>query len=343
MSRLFLSLFSGLLVVSAILVGGYWRDAYVVQPAHDAEEIAFVVEHGESVKAVAAKLKEQGLIGSQFAFETFVRLSDKARQVQAGTFALKPGTNFQDLVGALSNAASVEVQVTIPEGYTAAQIGAAVRQVLPHITEEEWNQAVGPNSPLMAAQSNDSPLVQTLSRRGLEGFLFPDTYRFHETATAGQVVARLYNTFHQRLEQAGIRAGEDGTVVHGLDPYQFVTLASIVEREVRGAEDMRHVAGIFLKRLDIGMALQADSTVNYVTGGTSPSITFAETELDTPYNTYKYKGLTPGPISNPGLDALKAVADPTDNPWYFFLTTPTGEVKYGRTFDEHIANRRFMR
>lgn len=309
------------MLASAILVGGYWREAYVAQPSPDARVVEFIVENGDTFKAVADRLKEQGIIGSKLAFEFFVRLAGKDGSIQAGSFELKPGTNFEDLVRLLSDAQANDVQVTIPEGYTAGQIGALVNEALPHITEAAWKKAAGDQ----------------------EGYLFPDTYRFHEDATAESVVKKLRDTFDTKLKDAGIKTGADGKVAHGLDLHEFVTLASIVEREVRKPTEMANVADIFLKRLETGMALQADSTVNYVTGGTNPSISFKDTELDSPYNTYLYPGLPPGPISNPGLNALKAVQSPKKNPYYYFLTTPTGEVKYGRTYDEHLANRAYMR
>ncbi len=317
MTRFFLSVFSTLMLASAILVGGYWRDAYVAQPSPDARVVEFVVEHGDTLKAVADKLKEQGVIGSKLAFEFFVRMAGKGGAIQAGSFELKPGTNFDDLVKLLSDAQANDVQITIPEGYTAGQIGALVHEALPQITESAWKKAAG----------------------GQEGFLFPDTYRFHEDATAAGVVEKLRATFDQRLAEAGAKPGADGKYAHGFTEKEFVTLASIVEREVRGPEDMAMVADLFLKRLDMDMALQADSTVNYVTGGTNPSISLKDTELDSPYNTYKNRGLPPGPISNPGLNALKAVQSPKKNPYYYFLTTPAGEVKYARTYDEHLANK----
>jgi len=121
--------------------------------------------------------------------------------------------------------------------------------------------------------------------------------------------------------------------------HEMLTMASIIEREVRGDVDRKMISDLFWRRLDIGMALQADSTVNYVTGGKNPSISFVDRDIDSPYNTYKYRGLPPGPISNPSLSSIEAAIYPEQNNYFFFLTDPAGKVYYGRTLGEQGANR----
>jgi UPF0755 protein len=153
-----------------------------------------------------------------------------------------------------------------------------------------------------------------------EGYLFPDTYRFYLDATSEDVIKRMKDTF---LKKVGNINKDD------------LILASIVQREVAGAEDMKIVAGIFKKRLVKGIALQADSTVNYVTGKSNPRSLIKDTKIDSPYNTYKYPGLPPGPISNPGLSAILAVKNPETSPYLYFLTTPDNKVIYSKNFEEH--------
>jgi UPF0755 protein len=177
----------------------------------------------------------------------------------------------------------------------------------------------------------------------LEGYLFPDTYRFAPDATGNKIVDQLLATMEQRLTEA------DAWFAVGKDQefqsmHELLTLASILEREVRQPETMKMVSDIFRKRLEIGMALQADSTVNYITGGDNPSVSLADLEIDSPYNTYKYPGLPPGPISNPGINALTAAAYPQGNDYFYFLTDAQGNVYYATTHDEHVANKnRYLR
>lgn len=169
----------------------------------------------------------------------------------------------------------------------------------------------------------------------VEGYLFPDTYRIYKDATALDILEKMLANFDERVTP------EIRQRMHGqrLTLHEGVTLASIIEKEVATSRDRRIVADIFLKRLRAGMALQADSTVNYITGKGMSRATIADTKIDSPYNTYKYRGLPPGPISNPGLDAIRAVAEPTATPYWYFLTTDDGTVIYAKDFDEHKRNR----
>ena len=121
--------------------------------------------------------------------------------------------------------------------------------------------------------------------------------------------------------------------------FEIITLASIIEKEVRNPEDMKMVADIFYKRLNKGMALQSDATVNYITGKGLLQPTLADTQIDNRYNTYKYPGLSLGPISNPGLSAIIAAIEPNSNPYYYFLTTKDGAVIYSKTYEEHLRNK----
>ncbi len=307
----FLSLVALGVLVGAVVSGWAVNEAFIKTPFAEATPIHIDVAEGETVATIARELAEQHLIGSERLFRGFVRLSGTGSAFRAGAFELKPGMSYASIVAVLTIPTSAkETELTIPEGYTRVQIGEAARKAFPEITLAQWDVA----------------------SKDLEGYLFPDTYRFLVDATAEDIVKKMRSTFDRRVADAKITPTKD-----------LVILASIVEREVRGADDMRQVADIFLKRLKIGMALQADSTVNYATGGKTPSVSYKDLKIDSPYNSYKYRGLPPGPISNPGIDALSAVANPSSNQFYYFLTTPTGEVKYARTYEEHLANRRFLR
>lgn len=299
--------------------------------------VNFVVEPGDSLVAVADKLEEQEVIHSAFWLKVYLKLNKDTGQLQTGEYALAPGDSYARILRSLQSPKRHEVRITIPEGYTLDQIGDVVTNNF-DITKEAWNFAVGPESPLV--EHKFVVLAQKPAGVGLEGFLFPDTYNFFDTATAEDVVKKMIDTMERRVTDADVnmvtlsaRTDEVTTL------YDLLILASVVQREVLRPGEMKDVADIFYKRMQIGMRLQADSTVNYVTGKKTPGISLKDTELDTPYNTYLYAGLPVGPISNPGFDAIVAAAHPNPNPYYFFLTSPAGEVKYGVTHDDHIRNR----
>jgi UPF0755 protein len=183
--------------------------------------------------------------------------------------------------------------------------------------------------------TNYSFLEDAASSATLEGYLYPDTYFIDGSTSLETLVAKALNNFDKKLT-ADLRQeiSRQGKTI-----FEIVTLASVVEREVSAATDKKMVADIFWKRIEAGIGLQSDATVNFVTGKGLAQPTYADLEIDSPYNTYKYRGLTPGPISNPSIETIEAVIYPTTNEYYYFLTTPEGEAIYSKTYDEHLQNK----
>lgn len=322
-------------VVGVFLTGSYVYDAYLVTTADDAQAVTVTIDPGSSVEQIAALLESEGVISSASFLKVYARLTDAL--FQAGTFELKQGMSLKAVDLTLRRATATEVQVTIPEGFTLAQIGEVVVESLDAVSADDWQRATGSVDEVLRDQY---PWLSSVPATGsLEGYLFPDTYRFREDATVDVVIETMLLTFSRRLAEQGIVLTDVGALPHGMNVHEIVTLASIVEREVRQPDEMKVVAGLFLTRLDIGMALQADSTVNYVTGKDTPAISIADSRIESAYNTYQNAGLPPGPISHPGVNALMSVFDPTDSPYLYFLTDPVGNVYYAETFDQHIANK----
>ena len=207
------------------------------------------------------------------------------------------------------------------------------------ITEAEWRAATGVSSPL-----ENHPFVVAANKPDdvdLEGYLFPSTYRFFVDATAEDIVKRMLDEMERQMQPIipVISQGRNS----GYTVHEFLTLSSIVQKEVANLSDKKRVAGIFHNRLDIGMPLQSDATVNYFTNKGMPSPTFADIEIEHPYNTYVIEGLPPGPIASPGLLVLEATSNPEEHNYLFFLTSPDGTAYYGETFEEHVANRVYLR
>ena len=321
-------------VVFVVFIAKFMREAFFVFGDTSRQSVSIVISEGVSVRRIARELRDHDIIKSPFLFELYVRMRGLSSSLPAGVFSLASNSSFHDAVTSLLEATAAGVQVTIPEGHTLRKIWEKLYESFPKMTEADFFEAVGRASPL----KKTIPFLANLSsEQNLEGYVFPDTYFFAPNSSAETIVRIMVETLQRRLFELGIQKS-------GNDLHEFLTLASIIEREVQKPEDMANIADIFFRRLKIGMALQSDATLNYAIGGSSPSLSARDLENRSPYNTYLYPGLPPGPICNPGMNALLAVLRPTKNPWMYFLTTPSGDVKYARTFDEHVMNKnRYLR
>jgi uncharacterized YceG family protein len=231
-----------------------------------------------------------------------------------------------------------EVSVRLIEGKTLDDEASVLKEF--NIAPDEFYALAGkpPNAAAFArsAFGDQFPFLKEIpAGMSLEGYLFPDTYRVWKDELPEGLMKKQLATFQERVYEPFAEAQKKS----GLTWHEVVTLASIVESEVQTAEDRKIVAGIFLNRLDKGMRLQSDATVNYVTraGRTRPTLDDLETESE--YNTYKTDGLPPGPVSNPALSALRAVLEPTPSNYHYFLTDEKGKAYYAKTYDEHLANK----
>lgn len=337
MFRLLAVVFGTLMLLSLLFVGILGYDTFAVSPAADAKPVTFTVSSGESVRSIARDLKQNDIIRTAFLYELYIRATEASDALQAGTFELLPGMSFVTITGILTHAEANEVEVTFPEGLTIAQMGERLTKVMPSVTEADWKKMTGVESPL---KSTEAILAGIPKGFDLEGYVFPDTYRFRADANAQTVVTQMVETLGRRLAEAGVPLPENGKYPNGLMVHETITLASILEKEVRSPEEMKNVADIFLKRIEAGMPLQADSTLSYVLGKTSAELTTADLASDSIYNSYNHLGFPPGPIANPGMNAILAALNPTKNGWYYFLTDDEGNVYYGATYDQHLANKR---
>ncbi len=248
-----------------------------------------------------------------------------------------------------------EYTIRIPEGWTMRTISQYLEGEGRFQSEEILEAAGFPQ--VDYRQEKDLPAPYDFSSEysflkdkpeyyGLEGYLFPDTYRLYASSTAIDVLRRLLDNFDEKLTPELRAAITD----QKRSIYDVVTLASIVEKEApisyagNDNRDARIIAGIFLNRLKIGQALQSDATLSYIFSDNKVAHSGAELEVDSPYNTYKYRGLPPGPICNPGILAIEAAIHPLATDYYYFLTTEDGRVVYARTYEEHLRNKaRYLR
>lgn len=306
----------------------------------------FTIESGQGASSIALGLEDAGLVRSSSFFKLTTWSRGTRGDFKAGSFELSPSMSTREIEYALTtqNPVQDEVQVRVLEGWTINDIASYLEKE-GIATREEFFAEVGHSAEfvkkgeLPAWSDTFDILDDKPSLNSLEGYLFPDTYRIFAESGAKALVRRMLSNLDDKLTPQILNEIE----ASGNSVFEILTMASIIQREVRSVDEMAIVSGIFWNRLDVGMGLQADSTVNYITGGSKPSVTFEETNIDHPWNTYANRGLPEGPIGNPGLQAILAAIHPKETPYFYFLTDPEGKVYYGRTLEEHNANRVHLR
>ncbi len=308
------------------------------QPAGtDDTPVAFVIEPGETVAQIAERLQQKGLISDAELFRRYVQYYGLDAGIEAGEFTLRQTMTIPEVAQALQQGSRPEQTITIQEGLRLEQVAAAIEQQT-GVPQSEFLTLVTVgwrNAGLAYSFLADLPPDATL-----EGFLFPETYRLPENPTALDVLDRLLTTFEARVTPE-VRAA---AASRGLNVYQLVTLASIVEREAVLDAERPIIAGVYHNRLQDGWYLDACPTVQYALGAPDnwwPAFTLEQAEVDSPYNTYRHLGLPPGPICSPGLASIQATAYPAQTDYYFFLADCTkndGSHLFARTAEEHNAN-----
>lgn len=317
-----------------VLATAYWMYlSYDRALSKEDSFVSIVVREGEDTVSVAKDLKRQKLIGSVWGFIWGLEREGLFGKLQAGTYEVSSSLTPRELAVLLTEgeAASKEIVITFPEGWAVSKM--AERLTANNLPGEEFLEiAQSPPSDLLSAYPFLSDLPEGAS---LEGYLFPDTYHFFRDVTAREIVEKMLDDFEARTSALYEEVKKRGENFH-----ETVTLASIIESEVRSSADRRVVSGIFQSRLRIDMPLQSDATLSYILSSGKTKHSAEELETDSPYNTYKYPGLPPGPVSNPSLDALEAAVYPEDSNYLYFLSDPnTGETYFSVTFDEHKANK----
>jgi len=322
------------LCVSAILfVSGLFLLTRSVDRSRGSLAETMTVSFGEheDVLTFATELRKGGIIDSEIPFVYYILRENLRTKLQAGDYLVSGTMSIPDIVKKIVRGETVQkgIKVTFPEGLTAADM--ASRLDMAGLSGAEFLAAVRHPEPSLR---NRYPFLATSpSGATLEGFLFPDTYFFDPKLGTEAILTKMLDGFANRVVPALSErpAGER---------YDLLTLASIVETEVRTDNDRRVVADIFRRRIDSGMPLQSDATVRYALGETKIKHSLADISIDSPYNTYANKGLPPGPVSNPGLSSIRAVLDPLPNRYLYFLNNPdTGETVFSETFEEHVANK----
>jgi UPF0755 protein len=301
------------------------------------EKQPFQIDSGESPISIADRLQRLGLIKNPNAFLNYLRYSGLDKSIQAGQYSLSGSLTPMEIAQAMQDATPTEVTFHILPGWRLEEIAAALPTSGLEISPDIFQTTVE-NPPPGHILSDQLP-----PHASLEGFLFPSAYTLPRTTTAEQLLDTLLKNFVAQVTP-DIRLGFQR---QGLSLYEAVTLASIIEREAVVHDEMPVIASVFLNRLAAGMNLASDPTVQYALGynpsqktwWTNP-LSLDDLKINSPYNTYNNPGLPPSPISNPGLDALWAVAFPAKTPYYYFRSAcdGSGQHTFAKTFNEHVQN-----
>ncbi|MEW5827636.1 MAG: endolytic transglycosylase MltG [Chloroflexota bacterium] len=312
-----------------------WYDGLLTEPVDPyGSDRPFTVESGESVASIASRLEQEGLVADARAFRDYLVYRGLDVSIQAGRYALSPSMSPVQIASRLQDATPAQVVFYVLPGWRMEEIAAAL---------PTSGLTVTPGDFMAAASFSPSGLDFMPAAVSTEGFLFPGEYLLPREVAAKDLVAVLTRNFALHLT-FDLR---DGFNRQGLSVYEAVTLASIVQREAVVADEQPLIASVFLNRLAAGMRLESDPTVQYALGynafqgswWTNP-LSLADLQFDSPFNTYVYAGLPPGPIANPGLGALQAVAYPAETPYYYFraLCDGSGRHAFAETFEEHLQN-----
>jgi len=294
---------------------------FATTPVTPEAPVTLQIRSGSSLHLIARQLATQGVVGNALYTRLLARLRGQSEQVQAGNYTFSLPATPAEVLDRLVRGDVDRLQITIPEGFTLQQIAARIDSALP-----------GQGARLLELVRDPAFIAACdIDAVTLEGYLFPETYTVTAATSAADLVRQMVAEF-RRHWSAELQAA---AASHHLSRHQLVTLASIIQKEAGNTGEMPLISAVFHNRLQRGMLLQADPTVIYGLSDFDGNLTRRHLETVTPYNTYKVRGLPPGPIASPGLDALRAAAFPAEVNYLYFVATGGGAHHFSATLKEH--------
>jgi UPF0755 protein len=283
-------------------------------PVHFPRETVVSISKGETLRDVSQKLEAGNYIHFASLFEFSIGIGGSERQIVTGDYFIDAPMSVFSLARILTHKENRldPIRITFPEGMTVHEIAEKAEVELPSFNREEF---------ITLAQSS-------------EGYLFPDTYFFFRTADAEEVFGVLSQSFKKQIEELKDKISASGHTVS-----EIITMASLIEKEAGKDGERGIISGILWKRITQRIPLQVDAPFAYILGKSSSELTTKDLAIDSPYNTYKYRGLPPKPIGNPGLASITAALEPIASPYFFYLHGSDGMIRYAKTFEEHKRNK----
>ncbi len=308
----------------------FWQGIYIPVDENSTNEEVFSIEKGEGVEEISIELERQGLIKNRNFFRSYVFLTNRSKSLKAGDYLISPSMSVVEIAEKIYKGEILREKITIIEGWNIKDVADYLEEE-GFFSSQEFLSLVGSFREHELLSEKFDVLKDKPEERNLEGYLFPDTYYLEKSATPQDVAEIMIGNLDEKIDLE-IREeinNQDKSI------FEIITMASLLEKEVRTLEDKKIVAGILWKRMEIGMPLQVDATIAYITGRDSTRISKEETQIDSFYNTYKYRGLPLGPICNPGFESILASLYYKDSDYFYYLSTPEGETIFSRTLEEH--------
>ena len=305
-NKLVIFIFCFLFIISYFLFFA-WQGIYLPKDSDSQVEKKILIKKGEGTKEIASNLKEENLIKNRWLFWLYLFLKGDSNKLQAGEYLLSGAQTIPEIVHKFVSGDVIKEKITIIEGWNLRDIG--------------WYFE---NKGMFQAE-------ELYELENLEGYLFPDTYEIKKGASLEEIIKKMLDNFNKKLTSELQEEIEN----QGKTILEIVTMASLLEKEVKTTIDKEIVSGILWKRRNHNIPLQVDATIIYITKKQTTKIPKKDLEIDSPYNTYKYKGLPFGPICNPGMESILAAIYPQDSQYLYYLSTPEGETIFSKTLEEH--------
>lgn len=289
------------------------------------QDVVFTVDKDQTGAEIGDMLYEKGIISSPTTFRLALRLTGSMDKLQQGYYQIPQNASLRQVIALLQKGKLQEIKVIIPEGYTIQQIA-----------DELEKDGLGPKEAFLEKAKTYVPYQYMYGPAKVdyrvEGFLFPSTYEIPVGSTPEEILKRMAGEMNKQLTPE-IRAQIEAK---HMTIFEFITLASLVEKEALFDEERPIIAAVFLKRLQIGMPLQSCASIQYILGYPKPHISIEDTKLPSPYNTYMHVGLPPGPIANPGMKSMEAVLNASSTDYLFFVADKEGHHHFTKTYEEHM-------
>jgi len=313
-------------VAGSIVISWIYGAIFYYTATHPLSEkfnpVSVEIAPGMTLNNISNLLKDRDLIGNSLSFQLLAYLQKKQGQIQAGEYELSPSMTPKDILGIVTSGKTILHAVTIPEGYRITEI-AALLEERGLVNAEEF-----------ILQTQDKELIQSagIPAISLEGYLFPETYHFSKHTSERKIIQSMLDTYHEKIKTHEL---SKRTPFMNLSFHEVVTLASLIEKETGVDEERKLISSVFHNRLKKNMRLQTDPTVIYAMINFDGNIRKKDLNIDSPYNTYKYRGLPPGPIASPGLKSIIAALEPSNSDYLYFVSRKDGSHQFSSNLMDH--------